>query len=60
MAREKNTGGLDNQNPGEELFEVTLLKDHEHGGEKLKAGTSISVNKADRDWLQANFVIPRD
>lgn len=41
----------------EKLVDVTLLKDHEHNGEKNKASSAIKVNEADLGWLRAQHVI---
>lgn len=40
--------------------EVLLLKDHEHGGKKCRAGAKIRVNAAEKAWLQAHHVIAPD
>ncbi len=44
----------------QELHDVVLLKDHTHQGEKCRAGATISVTTADKNWMLANHVIAPD
>ncbi|PKM31733.1 MAG: hypothetical protein CVV07_01060 [Gammaproteobacteria bacterium HGW-Gammaproteobacteria-11] len=39
------------------LYPVTLLKDHEHAGKKELAGKTIHVNALAKQWLVANKII---
>ena len=41
----------------QKLTKVTLKEDHQHAGEKYKAGATIEVNEADAKWLRDNKVI---
>lgn len=40
-----------------QLHTVTLLRDHEHAGEKKRASETITVTEPERNWLLAQHVI---
>jgi hypothetical protein len=49
-----------NSAPAAAEVDVKLAKDHTHAGEALKAGATIKVNPAEKEWLKTNGVIGQD